>query len=117
MTDAHDDWTVQILAPRSPERSFESPEGIDPVEQHPEAFASRRGARVVDASVDAIKANWHETVQKLTEIGEGLDDGSSDWGVSQIEVGLTLSAMGKLLFIAEVSAEASVKITLTRRQG
>jgi hypothetical protein len=108
MSENKADWTVQILAPAAGERSFRA-------EGEPER--NRRGARVVDASVDTIKANWHETVQKLAEIGEGIDDGASGWGVSEIEVGLTLSAKGQLLFIAEASAEASVKIKLTRRQG
>lgn len=117
MTDTHDDWTVQILAPQPPERAFEAREDSGPVEQRSELMASRRDTRVIDASVDAIKENWRETVQKLAEIGDGIDDDSTGWGISEIEVGLTLSATGRLLFIAEASAEASVKITLTRRQG
>lgn len=117
MSETEENWTVQILAPRERETSFRSPEEGGEDELHSELMASRRGTRVVDASVDAIKANWNETVQKLAEIGEGIDDTSSGWGISEIEVGLTLSAAGKLLFIAEASAEASVKITLTRRQG
>lgn len=115
MSDTTDNWTVQILAPRESDAAFRSPDDDGPVERHSAPVASRRGERVVNASVEAIKANWNDTVQKLTEIGDGLDSGSSGWGVSQIEVGLTLSAKGQLLFIAEASAEASVKITLTRR--
>lgn len=112
-----DDWTVQIFVP-------------SPAPGMPGAYAERgmyppqagapglreRGGRVVDASVDALRENWRETVRKLVEIGEGVDDAESGWGVSEIEVGLTLSAKGQLLFIAEAGAEASVKITLTRRQ-
>lgn len=117
MSDTDKNWTVQILAPRDSERSFRSPDDGGDVERHSAPGASRRAEQVVEASVESLKENWNETVQKLTEIGAGLDSGSSGWGVSQIEVGLTLSATGKLLFIAEASAEASVKITLTRRQG
>lgn len=115
MSDTADNWAVQILAPQESDATFRSPDDGGPVERHSAPVASRRGERVVNASVEAIKANWNDTVRKLTEIGEGLDSGSSGWGVSQIEVGLTLSATGQLLFIAEASAEASVKITLTRR--
>lgn len=114
MSEAKDDWTVQILAPELPDPSAEFREDID---RYALSGPLRQGGRVVDASVDAIKANWQETIQKLAEIGDGIDDDSAGWGVSQIEVGLTLSAKGQLLFIAEASAEASVKITLTRRQA
>lgn len=108
MSEKIDDWMVQMLVPAPVAPAFRADDDPAP---------NRRGSRVVDASVDTIKANWHETVRKLAEIGEGIDDGASGGGVSQIEVGLTLSATGQLLFIAEASAEASVKITLTRRQG
>lgn len=114
MSESKDDWTVQILAPEPPVPSTEYRTGR-PFNEYSLSGPSRRGGRVVDASVDAIKANWQETIQKLAEIGDGIDDDAAGWGVSQIEVGLTLSAKGQLLFIAEASAEASVKITLTRR--
>ncbi|WP_136054203.1 hypothetical protein [Microbacterium sp. K24] len=114
MSEAEDDWTVQILAPEPAVPSTEYRAGR-PFNEYSLSGPSRRGGRVVDASVDAIKANWQETIQKLTEIGDGIDDDAAGWGVSEIEVGLTLSAKGQLLFIAEASAEASVKITLTRR--
>ena len=112
MSDATDDWTVQILAPGLPEDTVGPREGVD---EYTLSGPLRQGGRVVEASVDAIKANWQTTIQKLAEIGDGIDDDAAGWGVSQIEVGLTLSATGQLLFIAEASAEASVKITLTRR--
>lgn len=105
-----DDWTVQIYVP-SPAASGETDEqgaGRAP-------GLRDRGGRVVDASVEALRENWRDTVQKLVEIGDGIDDAESGWGVAEIEVGLTLSAKGQLLFIAEAGAEASVKITLTRR--
>lgn len=116
MTEANEDWTVEILAPAPDNRSLWARE-VEGIGEERESAANQRGARVFTESVDTIKKNWHQTVQKLTEIGDGIDNGSSEWGVSQIEVGLTLSATGQLLFIAEASAEASVKITLTRRQG
>lgn len=113
-----DDWTVQILVPSaSPglhggyaQRGMYPPQAGGPTLRD-------RGGRVVDASVETLRENWRETVQKLIEIGDGVQDAGSDWGVSEIEVGLTLSAKGQLLFIAEAGAEASVKITLTRRRS
>lgn len=117
MSETNDDWTVQILAPEVPDPAAEYQDDDAPVQRHSLPVASERGARVFSESVETIKANWHQTVQKLTEIGDGIDNGSSEWGVSEIEVGLTLSAKGQLLFIAEASAEASVKITLTRRRA
>ncbi|MDQ1083866.1 MULTISPECIES: hypothetical protein [Microbacterium] len=111
-----DDWTVQIFVPSpaagSPDRSAE--DGDVPRVRTPGVHHS--GSRVVDASVESLRENWRDTVQKLVEIGDGVQDAESGWGVSKIEVGLTLSAKGHLLFIAEAGAEASVRITLTRRQ-
>lgn len=112
-----DEWNVQIFVPAEPGVPFP---GIYEYRDRgvPQATApgSRgRAERVVDASVESLRENWRETVAKLVEIGNGVDDGASGWGVSEIEVGLTLSATGQLLFIAQAGAEASVKITLTRR--
>jgi hypothetical protein len=115
MTESEGNWTVQILAPRAAVPVYELREDAGGVEHHSDPVGSRRGGQVVEASVDTLKANWQETIRKLAEVGDGIDDDASTWGVSQIEVGLTLSATGKLLFIAEASAEASVKITLTRK--
>ncbi|MBB3158592.1 hypothetical protein FHS07_002288 [Microbacterium proteolyticum] len=112
-----DDWTVQIYVP-SPAPGMSGPfaeRGAYPPSAGAPTMRADRGGRVVDASVEALRENWRETVHKLVEIGDGIDDAESGWGVAEIEVGLTLSAKGQLLFIAEAGAEASVKITLTRR--
>lgn len=111
-----DDWTVQIFvpSPASPGAGVYAERGIGGPYAGPPGFRDR-GGRVVDASVETLRENWRETVQKLVEIGDGIDDAESSWGVSEIEVGLTLSAKGQLLFIAEAGAEASVKIRLSRR--
>ena len=93
-----DDWTVQIYTPTA------------------RPGLRDRGGEVVEASVEALRENWADTVRALTAIGDGIDDDDARWGVSEIEVGLTLSAKGQLLFIAEAGTEASVKIRLTRRQ-
>lgn len=116
MSDQTDEWTVQILTPAGSRLlpTAENGSGEGPIRQHSGPVAAR-GAQVVDASVETLKSNWRETIQKLTAIGDGIDDDSVSWAVSQIEVGLTLGAKGQLLFIAEASAEASVKITLSRR--
>jgi len=113
-----DEWNVQIFVPGEPGPSIPSMREYRSGAPHagPPSFRGR-AQRVVDASVDSLRESWQETVQKLVEIGNSIDDNSSAWGVSEIEVGLTLSATGQLLFIAEAGAEASVKITLTRRSA
>ncbi len=112
-----DEWNVRIFVPAEPGVPFSGMHGYRDrgVPQAKASDARGRADRVVDASVESLRENWRETVAKLVEIGNGVDDGASEWGVSQIEVGLTLSATGQLLFIAQAGAEASVKITLTRR--
>ncbi len=99
-----DDWTVQIYVPPA---APDAASGASALRE--------RGGRVVEASVEALRENWGETVRALTEIGDGVDDAGAGWGVAEIEVGLTLNAKGQLLFIAEAGAEATVKIRLSRR--
>jgi hypothetical protein len=40
---------------------------------------------------------------------------SNRWGIDEVTFGLTLSAKGKLLFIAEASAQGSVQVKLKRK--
>lgn len=113
-----DDWTVQIYVPPAADPTSEADRRSTAGTTYTDSPGLRgHGGRVVEASVEALRENWRETVQKLVEIGDGVEDAESGWGVSEIEVGLTLSATGRLLFIAEAGAEASVKIRLSRRDA
>ena len=114
MTD-DDDWTVQIFVADGAAPAVHEYLREGGAVRHHSGPLAKQANKVVDVSVEALRANWQDTVAKLTSIGDSIDDKPSAWGVVEIEVGLTLSATGQLLFIAEASAEASVKFELAKR--
>lgn len=109
-----ENWNVSIFVPSTTPALVTAVPDDAPVEYHSKSIGERAG-QVVEVSVDALKANWQETIAVLTTLADATDDKPSKWGLSEIEVGLTLSAKGQLWFIAEAGAEASVKFKLTRR--
>ena len=62
-----------------------------------------------------MAANWQAKLAQVLDMAADVaakkDKG---WHIDEIEIGLTLSAKGELLFIAEAGAEASVKVTLKK---
>lgn len=68
--------------------------------------------RVVKVPTDKIQEQWKQTLDTLMGLSSTIAQESSNWTVDEIEVGLTLSAKGELLFIAEAGAEASIKFIL-----
>lgn len=60
-----------------------------------------------------------ELRQQLADIRDALapvleDDGGAALRLSSLEIGLTLSASGKVLFIAEAGVEATITLTFSR---
>ena len=62
-----------------------------------------------------VQEQWGKTVDTLMKMSSTIAARSKEWSIEEIEVGLTLSAKGELLFIAEAGAEASIKFTLKRK--
>lgn len=64
---------------------------------------------------DAMEADWKEKLGRIVDIAtSAAQTQDKAWHIDEIEIGLTLSAEGKLLFIAKAGAEASVKVTLKK---
>jgi hypothetical protein len=114
MTDnTRDDWELSIFVPEG-EPSVEV-SSHDAAEEH-----SLRGVfpgikRVTRVGAAEVQEQWGRTVDTLMKLSSTVANRSKDWTIEEIEVGLTLSAKGELLFIAEAGAEASIKFTLKRR--
>lgn len=68
--------------------------------------------RVVKVRADKFEGQWKQTLDTLTDLGTAISNRASGWKIDEIEVGLTLSTKGELLFIAEASAAASIKLKL-----
>jgi hypothetical protein len=71
---------------------------------------------------DAVpKVDMDDLRDQLQEIRDSLDPLLSDSGrglsLNDVEIALTLSASGKVLFIAEGGVEASITLTFSRQQA
>ena len=71
--------------------------------------------RVARVGAAELQEQWGKTVDTLMKLSSTIAARSKEWAIEEIEVGLTLSAKGELLFIAEAGAEASIKFTLKRK--
>lgn len=110
--EAQDNWDISIFVPDAEIAVLPD----DPaVENH-----SLRGLipglnRVVKVGAEEVQEQWSRTVDTLMRLSSTVADRSKDWSIEEIEVGLTLSAKGELLFIAEAGAEASIKFVLKKK--
>lgn len=72
---------------------------------------------VAKVGAGQVQEQWTRTVDTLMTLSSTIAARSKEWSIEELEVGLTLSAKGELLFIAEAGAEASIKFKLTRKSG
>ena len=114
LEDAKDDWQLSILIP---EGEIAVVEEIDPMENHAIRDIIPGLRRVAKVSAAEVQEQWARTVDTLMKLSSTIADRSKDWSIDEIEVGLTLSAKGELLFIAETGAEASIKFKLKRQKA
>lgn len=111
--DVQDDWELSIFVPageRSEEVLLE-----DAAEEHSLRDLIPGINRVTGVAAAEVQAQWERTVDTLMRLSSTAANRSKEWTIEEIEVGLTLSAKGELLFIAGAGAEASIKFTLKRR--
>ena len=70
---------------------------------------------VQDLDSKEMAADWKDKLDRIVDVAtHAAQSQDKAWRIDEIEIGLTLSAKGKLLFIAEAGAEASVKVTLKK---
>jgi len=105
------DWKASIFVPGN--EAMPSPAQDDGVKLH--SLGSRLFGRVETADPESMKDQWQKTIDLLMGLSSSLSQKNKEWTVEEVEVGLTLSAKGELLFIAEAGAEASVKIKLVKK--
>ncbi len=111
--DAQDDWEFSIFVPEG-EHAVEVPLN-DAAEEHSLRDLIPGINRVRRVAAAEVQEQWERTVDTLMRLSSTVANRSKEWTIEEIEVGLTLSAKGELLFIAEAGAEASIKFTLKRR--
>jgi Trypsin-co-occurring domain 1 len=105
------DWKASIFVPST--RAAAPSVQDESVELH--SIRSLIFGRIESVDPDAMKDQWQKTLDLLMGLSSSLSQKDKRWAVEEVEIGLTLSAKGELLFIAEAGAEASVKIKLVRK--
>jgi hypothetical protein len=108
----NDDWTISIFLPE-PQVTVEAPD--ESVDKHSIRDLMPRFGRVAEVDGRSVEAQWRKTVDTLMRLSSSISERTKDWRIDEVEVGLTLSAKGELLFIAEAGAEASIKFVLKKR--
>lgn len=109
-----DGWILSIYVPDVGDAAEPLPD--DPaVQKHALSDYLPSFGRVEKVPARSVEAQWGETLNTLMKLTTAATEKSDTWVIDEIEAGLTLSAKGELLFIAEAGAEASIKFTLKRR--
>ena len=109
--------TFQLYVPTSLSVGEPEFELEDAVTLHSLNIRGSRESRVVDVVASGLREQWDGTIETMIALGDAVAKKSTGWDVDQIEIGLTLSAKGQLLLIAEAGAEASITVTLKRRSA
>jgi hypothetical protein len=113
--ESRQDWEISIFVPED-KTAVEVPPD-DAVEEHMLRDLLPGAKRVTRVGATEVKAQWERTVDTLMKLSSAIAHRSNEWTIEEIKIGLTLSAKGELLFIAEAGAEASINLTLKRRSA
>lgn len=108
---------LQIWAPRkSPSGGGRSPLTDPSVTTHAiQPWTVETFFDIQDLDSKEMAADWKNKLDRIVDVAtHAAQTQDKAWHIDEIEIGLTLSAKGKLLFIAEAGAEASVKVTLKK---
>lgn len=110
---ARSEFEISIFVPNSDVGLRE--EADDPVVHHAIRDLMPSLSRVTKVGAEQLEEQWARTIDTLMKFSSAAAGRSTEWCIQEIEIGMTLSAKGELLFIAEAGAEASIKLKLTRK--
>jgi hypothetical protein len=118
------DWTLTLFVPSA---KADDDEGVRPgpqtelhsAEMHAKGMISWLfGAEEKPVESSTVKQQWADTISGIVAtVGEWSAAQSDKWQIEEVTFGLTLSAKGKLMFIAEASAQGNVQVKLKRVPG
>lgn len=109
-------WTIDVIAPkaRADDHAEESVADASGVRHSGGSALSRWWGdnEILPIDGDALQAEWDKTMSSVLSLANSAGSKLGSWKIDEISVGLTLSAKGKLLFIAEAGAQASFTVKL-----
>ena len=76
-----------------------------------------KSTKEITRTLDEVKSDWKQMSEKISAIIAETDikfEKDSGFKLSEIEIGLAFNAKGKIAFVAEAGAEASIKFLLKR---
>jgi hypothetical protein len=113
------DWTLTLLVPITKADEDEDVRPGPQTELHARGMVGWLfGAEEKPVESSAVKQQWADTISGIVAtVGEWSAAQSNQWKIEEVTFGLTLSAKGKLMFIAEASAKGSVQVKLKRTTG
>jgi hypothetical protein len=108
------DWKLTLLVPAA-----DGDEDVRPgsqTELHAKgAMAWLFGAKEETVEAGDVKQQWADTISGIVAtVSDWSTAQKKQWQIEEVTFGLTLSAKGKLMFIAEASAQGSVQVKLKR---
>lgn len=109
---ADKDWELSIFVPEVSALDDELPPDEAEIHDLKGVVRSAFKGRVVSVKAEKVQEQWNRTMDTLMSLSTTIAAKAGQWRIDEIEVGLTLSAKGELLFIAEAGAEASIKFVL-----
>lgn len=102
---SHDDWMILIS---------DRPSLPGDVEEH----GLKDWWRNLTAKpIEDGKAEFQRIFFQIDQLLSGVPKGFREFETESLEIGLAFTAEGQLAFIAKAGLEASVKVTLKRRDG
>ena len=65
---------------------------------------------------DKLNDEWKQKIQQVNQLGKAADDNGESTGfrLTEIDLGLTLTAEGHFAFVASASASATIQLKFTR---
>tara|TARA_R110000787_G_scaffold44093_11_gene108034 strand:+ start:5517 stop:5870 length:354 start_codon:yes stop_codon:yes gene_type:complete len=108
------EWSFSVYVPESTTVE-ETVVSDDAATNHGGILFRRRKGHAEKIDGKNIESQWRKSVATLMKLGSTISDSAKEWEIDEIEVGMTLSAKGELLFIAEAGAEASIKFVLKKK--
>jgi hypothetical protein len=93
------------------------PPGDDDFEPQAGPLKALFGRKPKELEFSQVENEWDQRLEQVDALAKAADakaDGKTGLRLTQIELGLTITAEGHLAFVASASASATFKVTFTR---